>query len=297
MNLNYLKTFITTVEQKGLSRAARVLNLTQPAVTKHINILEDYCGCKLLDRSGGNLKLTDSGRIFYQNARKILNLMDDSLEKINKLNEKVRGHLVIEASTVPGHYVLPRLIGPFKKHYPLVQVSVGISNSGKAVEKVMEGDAHLGVVGREFKLPNITSVKLDDDELVLVVPSHHRLAAKKSISPQEIEGEELVWREADSGTRRTIEQKLSDAGISKENLNIVAELGSTEAIINAVEAGVGISLVSKWATRDKDRSGRLKSLSLENVSLKRNLYVVYSRHRTLSAAAEAFLKFCIAGQV
>lgn len=294
MNLNYLKTFVTTVEQKGLSRAARALNLTQPAVTKHINTLESYCGCKLLDRSGRNFRLTESGRIFYQRACKILDIMNDTLDEINKLNEKVSGHLVIEASTIPGHYVLPGLIGPFKKIYPLVHLTVGISDSGKAVEKVTEGRAHLGAVGKKFNRPNINSVKLTDDELVLIVPSHHRFANKKSVSLQEIEGEKLVWREADSGTRGVIEQKLSNAGINTENLNIVAELGSTEAIVNAVEAGAGISFVSSWAIKDKEKAGRLKSLTLKNVPLKRSLYLIYSRHRTLSTSALAFLKFCSA---
>jgi len=271
MNFNYLKTFVTTVEQKGLSRAARVLNLTQPAVTKHINIIESYCGCKLLDRTSRNLKLTESGRIFYQRARKILNIMNDTLDEINNLNEKISGHLVIEASTIPGHYVLPRLVKPFKKLYPLVQLTIGISNSGIAVEKVVEDLAQLGAVGREFKRTSIKSVKLADDELVLIVPPHHRLADQKSINPKIIEEEELIWREAASGTRRVIEQKLSEAGINVENLNIAAELGSTEAIVSAVEAGAGISFVSRWAIEEKEKTGRLKSLTLENVSLKRSL--------------------------
>ncbi|HZK18689.1 MAG TPA: selenium metabolism-associated LysR family transcriptional regulator [Clostridia bacterium] len=291
MNFSYLKTLVKVVELKGVSKAAQVLNLTQPAVSKQIGILESYYETEILDRSRRRFTLTEGGKVIHQHALAILSEQRDAFEALNELSTVIKGDLFITASTIPGHYIIPRMIGPFIMKYPQIRVTIEITDSGKVLKLLYDDKIHLGAVGHEVKNRRVSSKMLASDQLVLITPPEHPLAKKGCVNAGDLLEYNLVWREPESGTRRVIEEKLNKAGIDLGDLKIAAELGSNESVVTAVQAGLGISIVSMWAVREKEQAGKLRCLLLKDVPLKRNLFLVHLKNRKLTRAAKAFLDF------
>ncbi|KYH31247.1 selenium metabolism-associated LysR family transcriptional regulator [Neomoorella mulderi] len=290
MNLNYWLTFITTVEKGTLSAAAEELHLTQPGVSKQLQALEDYYGLRLLERRGREVRLTAAGKICYRHAKAIARHLEQTQRELAELAQLVKGRLLLGASTTPGQYILPRLIGGFRREYPRVEVVVEIADSQEVIRRLQDGEIDLGVVGAGGRGRSLSYSRLVEDELVLIVPPGHRLAGVTAATPGDLQGEPLVWREAGSGTRRVVEERLQKAGFTVDPAQVVMELGSTEAIVSAVEAGLGISLVTCWAVEKSVKLGRLVTVPLQGVNLKRDLYLV-RRRQPLSPAAEAFTCF------
>ncbi|MGB9859970.1 MAG: selenium metabolism-associated LysR family transcriptional regulator, partial [Moorellaceae bacterium] len=252
--------------------------------------LEEFFGARLLDRSGREVRLTEGGRIFYRRAREILRLWEQLRRELAEANNLVRGELLLGASTIPGHYVLPRLLGSFKAKYPQVEIKLEIAASEEIIKRILEGEIELGVVGAEERKRGLVYQRLVEDELILIVPPDHPWAGRPAIQVADLAEASWVWRKEGSGTRRVAEEQLKAAGCAFPSAKIVAELGSTEAIVNAVEAGLGVSLVSRWAAEKSLRLGRIAAVPLEGVNLKRYLYLV-RRTRELTPAALAFIEF------
>jgi DNA-binding transcriptional LysR family regulator len=289
VNLNLFITFVRVIEKKSLSGAARDLFLTQPAVSKQIQTLEELYGVQLMERVGRRIRLTEAGEIFYQHALEILGILEELNDDLIRTTAGVRGRLLIGASTVPGHYILPSFIGRYKRQYPEVKVSLEIGDTGSVVNSLLEQRVDLAVVGATVKNHKLVSTLFADDRLRLIVPAAHPLATRTSIQIEEIVQENLIWREKGSGTRRVLEDRLADQGVNLDKLNILLELGSTEAVITAVEEGLGIALVSQWAIGKSTALGRIASPELEGIDLKRNLYLIYRRQKIYSRAMQAFL--------
>ncbi|ACV64440.1 transcriptional regulator, LysR family [Desulfofarcimen acetoxidans DSM 771] len=291
MNFNFLQTFVTVIEFNSISKAAKALNITQPAVSKQIASLEDHFGIKLLERLGRKMVPTEAGNRLNRHAKIILNSLQQAEKEINEMISEVRGNLVIGASTIPGQYILPKIIGLFKKQYPQVKTVLEISDSGKVIEKLLEHEIHLGAIGTKVLHDKIASIKLSDDELVLITPLEHPFATRKTVKAVELAGEQMVWRESDSGTRHAVEEKLTAKGLNVNNLIITAEFGSTESIIGAVEAGMGISFVSHWAVPENEYRRNIAVLRLEDIVLDRNLYIIYPKRKYFNRTAETFINF------
>ncbi|HHP51131.1 MAG TPA: LysR family transcriptional regulator [Moorella mulderi] len=290
MNVNYLLTFVTTVEKGTLSAAAESLYLTQPGVSKQLRALEEFYGLRLLERRGREVRLTAAGEICYRHAKAIIRHLEQAQKELAELLRLVKGKLILGASTTPGQYILPRLIGAFRSEHPQVEVVVEITDSHEVIRKLQGGEIDLGVVGVRGRKKSLNYSRLVEDELVLITPPHHPLALKGWATVEDLKGQPLIWREAGSGTRRVLEERLQKAGFHLDPHQIIMELGSTEAIISAVEAGLGISFVTKWAPEKSAKLGRLAVVPLEGVNLKRDLYLV-RRNQPLSPAAEAFISF------
>jgi DNA-binding transcriptional LysR family regulator len=291
MNLNYLETFVMVAKHKSFSRAAKALSLTQPAVSKHIAMLETHYGTKLVNRTSRRVELTDAGIVLYHFAGRIIAITQRAKEEISSFAEDVKGRLAIGASTIPGHYVLPRMISKFKELYPLVDVSLEVSNTGKIVNRLHEEAIHVGVVGAPVDCVEINCTAFMSDELVLVIPAGHPLSSRKELVADDLVGEKLIVREQDSGTRRVIEEKLTAAGVPLDSIPIAGEFGSTESVLAAVEAGLGISFVSRWAAEKAALSGRVELRTLKDVNMSRNLYLIYPKDRILSRPTHAFISF------
>lgn len=289
MNLELLETFVTTVEKGTLSAAAEELHLTQPAVSKHLRALENYYGVRLLDRTGREVRLTAAGRLLYRSAKEILRRLARTKQEIAELAQLLQGELILGASTTPGQYLLPGLIGAFRKQHPQIQVSLRIGDTQEILKGVQEGELDLGVVGARGRSRGLRFLCLASDEIVLIVPPGHRLGGLKEVAPADLEGEPFIWREAGSGTRRVVEERLAAAGIKLPG-NIVMTLGSTEAVVNAVEAGLGLSFVTCRAAEKSAKLGRLAALRLQGVDLKRELFLV-GRKQEPSPAVGAFWGF------
>lgn len=289
INLNHLTTFVAIVKCRSLSRAAVELHLTQPAVTKHVQALENHFGHPLLHRSGREVQPTEEGVILYRQAVEALQNLAVAETAMAEVGATVKGSLRIGASTIPGQYVLPYLVGLFRGLYSAVDLHLEIADTGEIVRRVTEEKVDVGVIGSPPKDKRLNSFPFLEDELMVVMPSSHPLANQNTILGEEFAREPLVWREEGSGTRKSVEERLARVGIHLNPGNVVIEVGSTEAVVAAVEAGLGLSVVSRWAVRKPVALGLVVAKSLEDVDLKRQLFVIYPRHpvaRAVSALVE-----------
>lgn len=289
MNLNQLQAFVMVTEKKSFSSAARALGLSQPAVTLQIRSLEDYLGVALFDRTKKKIELTLEGKLFYPTASEILSRLEKTQLEIDELSETLRGKLEVGGSTIPGQYILPKVLGMFKKAHPDVTLSLEIGDSRVVTEKVLAREIDVGVVGTYVENKQLEVSKLTEDELVLIAPAGHQWAGKRK-KVASLSQVSFIFREEGSGTRKAIEDFLSRRRVPLENLNISLELGSSEAVVSAVEAGLGLAIISRWAADKALRLKKLQLVKLEGLPLKRQFYLISNKQQA-SKVAETFLKF------
>lgn len=290
MNLNLLKTYVKVVETQNLSKTAAEFGLSQPAVTKQIQSLEDTYGVLLLERSGRRLKTTEAGEILYQCAREIIKAMDKTEKAMEEVIDGRKGTLYIGASTIPGQYILPRLLKDFKDCYPSVTLTMDIADTDKVINLVADRVLDLGIVGGWSNIRKIEGFPWLEDELVVVVPADHRLSHAKQVLLPDLITEHWIFREKGSGTRKAVEEMLASCGIKKEDLSISMEAGSTEAVLAAVDSGMGISIVSSWAIK-RLTSARIRTLGIAEACSKRHFYVIYPRQKSRRKSVKAFLEY------
>lgn len=290
MNLNLFKTYVRVVETQNLSKTAEEFGLSQPAITKQIQSLEDYYGILLLERSGRKLKTTEAGETLYQCAKDIIKLMEKTEKSMEEVSESRRGKLFLAASTIPGQYILPQNIKKFKDKYPNVAISLDIGDTEEVFNRVIEREIDIGIVGGWIKNRKVDGFKWLDDELVVVVPDNHKFAKYPEIKVADLIGEKWITREKGSGTRQAIEDLLIINGLKEEDLNVYIEAGSTEAVLASVEAGMGISIVSKWALR-KDPARKLKGIKIAGKGANRSFYVIYPKQKSRRKSVNNFLEY------
>jgi len=290
MNINQLRAFVSIVEKGTFSAAARAMGVSQPAVSLQIQSLEEYVGVDLLDRRTKKVQLTEAGKLFYPTALQIVSQIDNVQHQLEELGESVKGRLSVGGSTIPGEYVLPKLLGRFRKQYPEVTVTLKIGDTSEIAEQVISGELQVGLIGAKFGAGQLNARPFLHDELVFIVPVDHELAQKRAVTLADLSEVEFIIRERGSGTRQTIENYLTKHGLSLDEFNIVMELGSSEAVVNAVSAGLGTSFVSKWAAERSLKLGELVTVKLPGPPIARDLYLVVSKHAP-TRSAQAFLSF------
>jgi DNA-binding transcriptional LysR family regulator len=291
MDLWQLNIFCKVIELKSFSRAAKAVHLSQPTISSHIKDLEDHLECRLIDRLSKEAVPTKAGELLYGYAKRMLALRDETETALAEFKGKIRGRLVIGGSTIPGTYLMPQLIGDFKKRYPDVIVSLRIGDTENIIEGILTGNLELGIVGAEADTKKIVQKKLIEDELRLIVPENHRWAGEKRVALKRLINEPFIVRERGSGTLKSIDQSLSDQGHSLEDLKVVAELGSTQAICQGIKTGAGVSILSTLAVAEDLQAGKLDALEVEGLNLKRNFYLTWHRYRSPSPLSEAFIQF------
>lgn len=293
MDLHQIEIFCTLVRLRSFSKAAEALYLTQPTVSGHIKNLENELGVRLLDRLGRRIIPTEEGNILYHYGRRILALRDEARQEIGGPSGRLSGQLKLGGSTIPGAYILPSFIRSFKKKYPEVSVRLLIEDTSKVAASVLAGDLCMGVIGARVKDPRLETHAFLKDELVVAVPKGHPWAKKKIITFEDLKHEPFILREEGSGTRRIMEEKLEKAGVSVHDLNVVAVMGSSDAVRQAVKAGLGVSIISIKAIKDDMDAGAIDAVRLKGAHIERNFYVVLLRGRSRSAACKAFLDFLL----
>lgn len=291
MNFHHVKAFCTIVSEGSFSRAAEHLHLTQPTISAQVQGLEKALGTRLFERSAQGISLTQAGRVFHPYALQMLELSERAVQAMDELQGLSRGHLDLGASTVPGHYLLPRALARFKQSRPGVEVRLVVLNSQEVRSGVREGRFELGVVGERVRDERLTYVPLVRDHLVVCMRPEHPLAARQQLSPPDLTGQELVMREHGSATRATFERALTAAGVSPHELSVLLELGSTEAIKMAVRSVNALAVLSEWSVKDEERLGLLRTARLNGADLDRDLYLTWRTHGCLSVASEAFVQF------
>jgi DNA-binding transcriptional LysR family regulator len=297
MNLNLFRTYVRVVETQNLSRTAEEFELSQPAITKQIQALEDMYGVLLLERSGRKLKTTEAGEVLYECAREIIKVIERTDKAMEEVAESRKGSLYLGASTIPGQYILPYIIKNFKDKMPYISISMDIADTERIVNRVADREIDIGIVGGWTNNRKIDGYQWLEDELVLIVPDSHKLAVsqksdvKAKVKIAELVHEKWIFREKGSGTRRAAEELLLSNGIKKDNLNVFLEAGSTEAVLAAVETGMGIAIVSSWAISRLDTHRKIRSLTIDDENARRFLYIIYPKQKTRRKSVDAFLEY------
>lgn len=291
MDLRQLEIFAKVAELGSFSRAAQALFLTQPTVSEHIRTLEDELGIRLLDRLGRGAAVTKGGALLLGYAQRMLALAREARQAMESFQGRMSGDLLVGASTIPGEYILPALIGRFKEKFPDIAITLLIGGSQAVSDWVLEGRAELGVVGARPGHRSLESRELAPDDIALIVGAGHPWQGRKSVTLDELRGEPLLLREDGSGTRAALERALAAAGSDLSAFRVVGEMGSTQAIKQAVKAGVGVSLLSRRAVEDECRAGSVWCLRVAGLQIDRAFYLVTHRERSRSPLAEAFRAF------
>ena len=291
MDIRRLEIFAKVAELGSFSRAAEALFLTQPTISEHVRALEDELGVQLLDRLGRGATPTRAGQLLLGYAKRMLTLSREAHQALERFQGRMSGELVVGGSTIPGEYVLPALIGQFKTKYPDISISLLIGSSRQVSEWLEEGRVEVGVVGARPASRALEAKELMPDELVVVVPSTHAWAPRRTATLADLQKEPMILRERGSGSREAIEHALHEAGIVLASLRIAGEMGSTQAVKQAVRAGVGIALISKRAVEDECRAGLLACVKIKDLRVARAFHLVTHRDRTRSPLAEAFVEF------
>jgi DNA-binding transcriptional LysR family regulator len=291
MELNQLRAFCAVVENKSFSKAGEAVHLSQPTVSIQINSLERELDARLLDRQGREVTTTGVGALLYRHARRILHAVNEAEQAIEQFKGLMKGGLTIGASTIPGEYILPSLVAEFKGKYPGIDISLVIGDTKEIVEKVMDAEVEIGVVGTREKSNKLAFNSFTTEKLVLIAPVNRSWFQGEAITVEELKKVPFILRESGSGTRATVKQKLHEAGVREEDLNVVMMLGSTAAVKRAVESGAGVSLISERAIEKEIRLGLVRKIPVKDLDLDREFFIVYRRGRSLSPAAKALLQF------
>lgn len=291
MDLRRLEIFLKVAELGSFSRAADALFLTQPTVSEHVRALEDELGVQLLDRLGRGTTPTRAGTLLLGYARRLLALSREARQAIEQFQGRVSGELVLGGSNIPGEYVLPALIGAFRAKYPDVSISLRIGASRDVQEWVEHGHVEIGVAGAVPTSRALQSRPLMADDLVLAVPPEHPWVTRKTVAVEDVKREPLVLRERGSGSRETLEHALQEVGANLASFNVVGEIASTQAVKQAVRAGLGVSFVSRLAVEDECRAKLLAYVKVRDLNVTRSFHVVTHRDRSRSPLAQAFLAF------
>lgn len=286
MNISQLKTFVAVVDHRSFSEAARALGISQPAATMHVQSLESDVGAMLFDRGYRKIGLTEAGEALIPYARRILAEVDEARHTIESMGDVITGRVTIAASTTPGQYLLPRILGTFLAACPEVGVTLRVYDSADVVEHVAHDDADLGMTGAEVPGARVHYEQLGTDELVLICPANHRLAGGPPAAFADIAGEPFIVREGGSGTRIAAEEIIRRSGVDPADLAIVMELGTNEAIVSAVEGGMGLGVVSAQVAAKALELGTVAHVQGAGFPVARPLFLVLPR-TTLTRAATA----------
>ena len=286
MDIHELEVLITVAEEKSFSRAAKILNRTQPAVSQAINRLEVEVNEKLFDRSSKEGKLTSAGEVLLDYARQMLNTRKAARTAIRDLRELQHGKVTISANEHTVFYLLP-LISEFKKRHPLIRIDVQRGVASRIPKEIMAREVELGVISFKPKDKFVKSIAVGVDELVLIVSPRHQLAKKKTVSIKNLGIETFIAHNAPSPYR---EQVIENFEKHSTKLNIAVEMPSLEAIKRLVELDAGVALVPRLTAQSEIASGQVVGLKVKEMKFERNLNIVYRRNGVLSHASKVFLK-------
>ncbi len=288
VTLRQLRTFKAVADLNSFSLAAQELHLSQPSVSYQVKELEEALGLPLLDRLGKRVQLTEAGSTLYGYARRTLDVLDEAALALEEIRGIKRGNLRVGASTTVGIYVLPAALGAFKKLHQGLVISLEIGPRVRVQEQVQRGDLDLAVVGPALKDPELTILPFLSDELVVVAPAGHRLAGRHSLDLKALQDQPFIMREPASGSRWSLEKAARKAGA---RLTVAMELGSNGAIKHAVESGLGLAVISRYACALERSSGRLVELGVRGFPIRRDWHIVHLRRRRLPASVLAFIDF------
>jgi DNA-binding transcriptional LysR family regulator len=288
MTLEQLRIFVAVATLEHVTQGARVLHLTQSATSAAVSALEAHYQTKLFDRVGRRIVLTATGRAFLVEAKSILARVAAAEAVLADLAGLQRGSLALAASQTIGNYWLPVLIHRFNALHPAIQLSLTIGNTEQVASQVRDGLADLGFVEGDIDDPMLALQPVADDELVLVGPRGHPLCAAQPVLAAALKSARWVLREPGSGTRSMFEAALDGLGLHLSDLDVALELPSNEAVRTAVEAGAGVTVVSKLVVAGAMKAG---TLAVADITLpRRHFFSLRHKEHHMTQAAREFLR-------
>lgn len=285
-----LQVFHTVARLLSFTKAAETLHMTQPAVTFQIRQLEEHFNTRLFDRTHNRISLTAAGERVYEYAERILGLYSEMNSRVREITGDVSGILLIGASTTIAEYVLPALLAEFQSRHKDVHIRLSVSNSLGIVHMVESNSVDVGIVEAPVANKNLAVEVCWHDKLVFICPPSHPFAEKRVVSVHELLDLPFLVREEGSGTREVIGEYLAQNNLQSHDLNLSMEFGSPESVKSAVEAGLGVSIVSQATIAKELKLGTLVGLPLEP-SLERPFSFVYQRQKFRLRAVEEFMRF------
>ncbi|CAM2875703.1 selenium metabolism-associated LysR family transcriptional regulator [Paenibacillus taichungensis] len=291
MNFHQLHIFYTVAEKGSFSAAAQALHMTQPAVTMQIQSLEDYFGTKLLHRSTKKIELSEAGRTLLPHAKRSVELVRQTDEAMSAFTQMLQGRLQLGASLTIGEYVLPRMLGPFARQYPDISIVMKVMNTTQIMDDILKHQLNFGLIEAPVHHPDMIVEPVMQDELKLVVPAGHALADRGEVELEDVLSYAFVLREKGSGTRQVMEDQLQKRNIDPQDMNVVMELGSTGAVKSAVEAGVGITMLSPSSVQHELALGLVHIVDIRGLEFKRQFYAIHLKSSLLPLSAVAFLNY------
>ena len=285
-----LQVFYTVARLLSFTKAAETLHMTQPAVTFQVRQLEDHFNTRLFDRTHNRVALTEAGRKTYEYAERIFELYSEMEDAVKEITGDVSGALILGASTTIAEYMLPALLRGFKQGYPDINLRLKVSNSEGIVSMVENSMIDLGIVESPVTNKNLLVEVCQVDQLVVVIPPSHLFAEREVITMEELLNHPFICREEGSGTREVIMDYITQMGLDPNGLNVCMELGSPESIKGAVEAGMGISILSRATLNKEIALGTLLGVNLDP-PLERAFSFVRQRQKFRLRAMEELLNF------
>jgi DNA-binding transcriptional LysR family regulator len=295
MHLHYLRVFLSVAEYEHITRASEELIISQPAVTKTIQHLEQEVGLELIERHGRRIALTHAGRVLHKYARRVFALEREMEDALAALRDVEAGEVTLAASMTTGVYLLPPIVAQFRSRYPQVNLQISILNSGEIVEQTLGWGLDFGLVEGDASVlpPELYVEVFDRDELVLVVAPQHHWCGCQAVQPDELGKGELLMREQGSGMREVIEHALFHQGVQLRPLLTVPD---NEAIKQMVLNGVGAAILSTFAVQRELANGDLLRLPIAGLELRPEISLIQRKDKQLSRAAQAFCTFLRPGQ-
>jgi DNA-binding transcriptional LysR family regulator len=288
LNLHHLRVFAAVAEQRGFSRAAAAQHISQPAVSKAVRQLERRIGVPLLERAGRASRLTAAGEQLAARARELFAVETAAEEELRALRGLEAGSLRVGASTTVATYLLPPILARFHDVHPAIALRVVSANTRAITRALLERRLDIALVEGPVEHPRVWAWRWRSDELVLIAPPDHQLVSRRSVDVHALAAERFVVREPGSGTREVAERALAKSGVRPA---VGLQLGSTEAVKQAVAAGLGLAIVSRYAAEDQLALGSVALVRLRGVELRRTLSELRLEGRKPSAPAAAFAEF------
>lgn len=287
-----LKVFRVVARHLNFTRAAEELLLTQPAVTQQIKALEDEYGVPLFDRSGGRISLTTAGAALLPYAEQLKSISDEAFEVVICASGSRAGALALGASQTIAQYLLPNFVAVFLREHPRVAVTAISGNTDEMLEAVAGHRIQLALIEGPGMRKDLHLEAFMEDQMVMVVPASHEWAGQE-IDAQDLRQAPMLMREFGSGSRRVVENALAKAGLKKKDLRTVMELDSTEGLVSAVEAGLGVTFVSHWTVRHQLALRSLGIARVKGLKLSRKFSIAYPTGPEPRGNAGAFRSFIL----
>ena len=291
MEIHHLKVFLAVYKNRSFTKASRQLYISQPTISEHIKNLEAELNVRLFDRMGRTILPTKEADVLYPRALQLIDDLAKLQEELAAERNILKGKLVLGASTIPGTYILPAMAMGFKKENPDISFEILIEDSRKITDKVLGQELYFGIVGAVMEPDKLDYHPLVHDEMVLTAAT--KFFKKKNVELPELLDLPFIFREIGSGTRKSMENLLEEKGINPNRLNVVATLGSTASVKEALKAGLGVSILSRLAIRDEIADGILNEIRIKSMPMKRDFYLISQSKRTLPRLYQSFYDYLL----